>query len=140
MAKPPQTEIRMRLVVERPVPGVIYSLQDKKSAPIDAKASAAGESLVFDFAIRIAPGPKFHGEQVRSEGSERRFVYVAVGQQAGERDSRWSRRMKIDIHTIAQPLLDGAMAGKCVVGTLRGTAADGSPACATVRVESWRLD
>jgi hypothetical protein len=135
-----QTEIRMRLVVESPVSGVMHSLQDKKGAPVDPKASAAGQSLAFDFPIRIAPGRRYYGDQVRSEGPERRFVYVAVGQQAGERDSRWSRRMKIDIHLIPEPLLDGAMAGKRLVGTVHGTAADGSPACATVCVKSWRLD
>lgn len=140
MAALARTEIRMRLVVESPVPGVAHSLQDKKSAPVDAKTSTAGESLAFDFAIRIAEGPKFYGEQVRSEGPERRFVYIAVGRQAGGHDPEWSRRMKIDIHDIPQKLLDGAAAGKCLVGIVHGTAADGSPACATVRVKEWRLD
>lgn len=140
MARPPQPEIRMRLVIESPVPGVAHSLQDKKSSPVDAKSSAAGESLAFDFPVRIGPGPKFHGEQVRSEGPTRRFVYIAVGRQAGAHESCWSRRMKIDIHTIPRALLDGAIAGKCLVGAVHGTAADGSPVCATVRVQSWRLD
>jgi hypothetical protein len=140
MARPPQTEIRMLLVVEGPVPGVAHSLQDKKNHPVDAKTSAAGEPLSFDFPVRIAAGPKFYGEQVRSEGPERRFVYVAVGQQAGGRASPWSRRMKIDIHDIPQTLLDGATAGRRLVGTVAGTGRDGTPACATVRVEQWRLD
>ncbi|HEV7658293.1 MAG TPA: DUF5990 family protein [Allosphingosinicella sp.] len=140
MARSPQTEIRMRLVIESPVPGVAHSLQDKKGAPVDAKVSAAGEALAFDCPIRIGPGPKFYGEQVRSEGPVRRFIYVAVGRQAGGHDFRWSRRMKIDIHDIPRALLDGAVAGKCLVGIVHGTAADGSPACATVPVESWRLD
>ena len=130
----------MRLVVEAPVPGVAHSLQDKKSRPVDAKVSRAGEPIAFDFPVRIAPGPKFYGEQVRSEGPDRRFVYIAVGRQAGDHDPRWSRRMKIDINTIAQPLLDGAAAGKRLVGTVAGTGADGTPACATVPVQSWRLD
>jgi hypothetical protein len=140
MARPPQSEIRMRLVVQGPVAGVRHSLQDKKSKPVDPKASAAGEALVFDFPIRIADGPKFYGEQVRSEGPERRFVYIAIGKQAGELGSPWSRRMKIDIHDIPQALLDGAMAGKRLVGTVHGTGKDGSPACATVRVQGWGLD
>jgi uncharacterized protein DUF5990 len=135
-----QTEIHMRLVIEAPVPGVAHSLQDKKSRPVDVKIARAGEPLVFDFPIRIGPGPRFLGEQVRSEGKVRRFVYVAVGRQAGAHDPAWSRRMKIDIHNIPEALLDGAIAGKCLVGTVHGTAADGSPACATVSVESWRLD
>ena len=138
MARPEQTEIRMRLVVEGPVPGVRHSLQDKKSRPVDAKTSAAGEALTFDFPIRTAAGPKFYGEQVRSEGPERRFVYIAVGRQAGGHDPSWSRRMKIDIHDIPQPLLDGAAAGRRVVGTVAGTGKDGTPACATVPV-TWRL-
>jgi len=140
MARAGQTEIRMRLVVEEPVPGVAHSLQDKKNRPVDPKTCAGGEPLSFDFPIRVAAGPKFYGEQVRSEGQERRFVYIAVGRQAGDHDPRWSRRMKIDIHDIPQAMLDDALAGKCLVGTVIGTGADGTPACATVRVKDWRLD
>ena len=140
MIKAGQTEFRMRLVVEGPVAGVLHSLQDKKSRPVAPKASTAGEALVFDFPIRVASGPKFYGEQVRSEGPTRRFVYVAVGQQAGDAASCWSRRMKIDIHEIPQALLDGAAAGRRLVGTVAGKGADGTPACATVRVNAWFLD
>lgn len=139
MSRPEQTEIRMRLVVDGPVPGVMHSLQDKKSRPVDPKVSQSGESLDFDFPVRIAPGPKFYGEQVRSEGPERRFVYVAMGRQAGGHDLDWSRRMKIDIHDIPAALLDGALAGKHLVGIVAGMGKDGTPACATVPVD-WRLD
>ena len=139
MARADQAGINMRLVIEAPVPGVTHSLQDKKNRPVDPKVSAAGEPLRFDFPIRIAPGPKFYGEQVRAEGPERRFVYIAVGRPAGAHDPVWSRRMKIDIHDIPQALLDRARAGQRLVGTLNGTGADGTPACATVRVERWRL-
>ena len=58
--------------------------------------------------------------------------------QAGGHDLRWSRRMKVDVHDIPQPLLDGAVAGKRLVGRVTGTGKDGTPACATVPV-SWRL-
>src|SRR5438132_726176 len=106
------TEIQMRLVIEGPVPGVAHSLQDKKNSPLDPKVSQAGEALSFDFPVRVGPGPKFYGEQVRSEGPERRFVYVAIGRQAGGHDPHWSRRMKVDIHNIPLAVLDGALAGK----------------------------
>ena len=139
-ARAGQTGIRMRLVIEAPVPGVAHSLQDKKNHPVDPKMSAGGEPLAFNFPIRIAAGPKFYGEQVRSEGPERRFVYIAVGTPAGQHVSPWSRRMKIDIHDIAQDLLDGAAAGKRLTGTIDGTGADGTPVCATVRVRRWSLD
>lgn len=129
----------MRLTVERPVAGVRHSLQDKASKPVDARTPAAGEDLSLDFAIRVADGPKFYGEQVRSEGPERRFVYIAVGQQAGDPDTHWSRRMKIDIHDIPQPLLDAAMAGGVLEGRFAGTGPDGTPACATIRPIAWRI-
>ena len=139
MARPSQTEIRMRLVIASPVAGVAHSLQDKKSRPVDVKTSENGSALTFDFSIRIAAGPKFFGEQVRSEGPERRFVYIAIGQQAGQTDSCWNRRMKIDIHTIPPALLDKAMEGKVLEATIAGKGTDGTPACATVRpLEPWR--
>lgn len=139
MSRATQTEIRLRLVIDAPVAGVVHSLQDAKNHPVDAKKST-GAALVFEVTVRIDAGPKFFGEYVRREGPARRFVYIAIGQQAGDATSPWSRRMKIDIHTIAQPLLDQAMKGKILEVTIAGTGKDGSPACATVApVRAWRV-
>lgn len=131
--KPDQTEIAMWIVIAQPVPGVLHSLQSGDHRVLDPKLSKAGEPLVFDFPVRIAPGPKFFGDQVRREGPERRFVYIRIGQSAGQHDSEWSRRMKIDIHDLGQDLLDRAMAGGILVITVNGTGKDGTPACATVK-------
>lgn len=129
-----QVELRLRIVIERPVTGVLYSLQAKDDRPLDAKASRAGEALTFECPLRIAPGPKFFGEQVRREGPVRRFVYIRIGQSAGDAASPWSRRMKIDIHDIPPALLDRATAGAgAITITVDGTERDGTPACATVR-------
>jgi hypothetical protein len=139
LARLVQTEIRMRLVIDNPVPGVAHSLQDKKSQPVDMKMSKDRAAIAFEFPIRIAAGPKFYGEQVRSEGPERRFVYVGIGQGAGQKDSCWSRRMKIDIHAIPQALLDKAAEGKTLEVVINGTGKDGTPACATVApMKPWR--
>lgn len=138
MARDDQTEIRMRIAIEQPVPGVLHSLQED-DAPLDPKQSAAGETLIFDFPLRVAPGPKFFGKQVRREGPVRRFVYIRVGTLAGQAGTEWTRRMKIDIHDIPQALLDAATKGGVLVGTIQGTAKDGSPACATVRTSGWRI-
>lgn len=138
MLRPAQTEIRLRFVIETPVHDVVYSLQDKESQPVDAKVSK-GAAIVFDFTIRVADGPKFYGEQVRSEGPERRFVYVATGQQAGQKKSCWSRRMKIDIHTIPETLIAKAKAGKVLEAIIKGTGSDGTPACASTPLSKpWR--
>jgi hypothetical protein len=140
MAKPDQTEIKMLISIERPVPGVLHSLQSKDGQPLDPKRSAAGEPIAFDFTIRVAPGPKFFGDQVRREGPSRRFVYVRVGQAAGDHASPWSRRMKIDIHDLDPDLIAGATGGGTIELTVDGTGKDGTPACATVPVTKQRLE
>lgn len=133
MARAEQTEIRMRIVIEQPVSGVAHSLQSKDGDPLDPKRSLSGEALTFDFAVKVAAGPKFFGEQVRREGPVRRFVYIRIGQLAGDRLSPWSRRMKVDIHDIDPDLLGRAAAGEGVIELrVNGTGKDGTPACATV--------
>lgn len=140
MARADQTEINLRIIIEQPVIGVRHSLQAKDDLPLDPKYSREGEPLVFDFPIRIAPGPKFFGDQVRREGPVRRFVYIRIGQMAGDCTSPWSRRMKIDIHDIGEALLDRAVQSGGVIETaVIGTAADGTPACATMRPTARRI-
>lgn len=140
MAKADQTEIRARIVIENPVPGVLHSLQ-QDDKPLDPKRSKAGEPLSFEFPLRIEPtgdGYRFFGPQVRREGKERRFVYIRIGTAAGDHGSPWTRRMKVDIHDIEPGLLAAAASGKVIEGRFDGTARDGSPACATIRPIAWR--
>ena len=134
MRRADQSDIRMRIVIDQPVVGVLYSLQAKDERPLNPQLSNEGESLVFDFPVRVAPGPKFFGEQVRRGGPERRFVYIRIGQLAGDTSSPWTRRIKVDIHDIDPDLLDRAIKdGGVVALSIVGTGKDGTPACATVQ-------
>jgi hypothetical protein len=134
-----QTEIRLRLVIDAPLPGVALSLQGKKGVVVDAQIPKDRKPLVFAFPVRIGPGPKFYGDFVRAEGPERRFVYIAVGTQAGQADAIWSRRIKVDIHTIPPALLTAAAKGKVLEAMIAGTGRDGTPACASVPLlRAWR--
>jgi hypothetical protein len=65
MKRVDQSVINLRIVIEQPVVGVLHSLQAKDDSPLDPKKSRKGEALVFDFQIRVGPGPKFFGDQVR---------------------------------------------------------------------------
>jgi hypothetical protein len=133
MAKADQIAITLRIIIEQPVIGVRHSLQAKDDQPLDPKTSQTGEPLSFDLPIRIAPGPKFFGDQVRREGPVRRFIYIRIGQLAGDPASDWSRRMKIDIHDLDAALLARAIETQGIIEiTVNGTGKDGSPACATV--------
>ncbi|CAH0357275.1 DUF5990 family protein [Sphingobium sp. CECT 9361] len=134
-----QTDIRMRIVIDAPVIGVAHSLPSRDGGPLDPKCSDGGEPLAFEFAIRVAPGPKVFGDQVRREGPERRFVYIRIGQMAGDPASPWTRRMKIDIHDIAEDMRDRAAHGGVIETRVHGTAKDGAPACATLKPTSRRI-
>lgn len=140
MALPEPFALSLRIVVQQPVVEVLHSLQAKDGTPLDAKYSRDGEPLVFEFKVRVGPGPKFFGDQVRREGPVRRFVYVRVGQLAGDPSSPWSRRIKIDIQDIRDDLLDGAAESGGVIETIIiGTGRDGTPTCGTARPTVRRL-
>ena len=106
---------------------------------MDPRQSNNGEALSFDFPLRVSPGPKFFGDQVRREGPDRRFIYIRIGTAAGQHGSPWSRRMKIDIHDTDQQLIDRAIAGGMLELVVNGTAKDGSPVCATIRPVTKRI-
>jgi hypothetical protein len=130
--------ITLRITLDDPVPGVAYSLQDAKGGPVDAVVAGAAP-LFFDVPVRVADG-RFLGPFVRREGPVRRFVYIAVGVQAGDAASPWNRRVKADIHDLPADLLEKALAGRVPEARLPGRDKDGGPSCATLRpLGGWRL-
>lgn len=133
----PDIPITLRLTLADPVPGVRYSLQ-KDDAPFEP-VTAADAPLSFDVPVRLSDDNRFLGPFVRREGPARRFVYIRIGQSAGDHGSCWTRRAKIDIHDIPPALLEQARAGRVLEVVLPGRGGDGSPTCATVRpTVPWR--
>jgi hypothetical protein len=131
------TEIRLRLTIADPVPGVTYSLQDQKSVPV-GRVVATTAPLSFDVPVKLSDDGRLTGPFVRREGTQRRFVYIAIGGQAGDH-TPITRRAKIDIHGITPDLLVQARAGKMLAVLLPGRDKAGLPACATVKpIEPWR--
>ena len=133
----PETPITLRLTIADPVPGIHYSLQ-RKDAVFDPRI-ATDAPLSFDVPIRLTDDGRFLGDFVRREGPTRRFVYIRIGQSAGQHGTPISRRAKIDIHDIPAPLLDQARTGAVLEVVLPGREKDGTPACATVKPKKpWR--
>lgn len=140
MTRAVQPRIILRIVIDRPVAGVAHSLQTKKNQPQDVQVAAEGRPLEFDVSVRLGPNHRLLGEFVRTEGPERRFVYIAIGQSAGQTGSVWTRRMKIDVHTIPETMLDQAAGGRVLSAVFLGAGKDGTPACASVRpLQAWSL-
>jgi len=134
----PEAVITLRLTIADPVPCVHYSLQQKEAVH-DPRIATEGP-LSFDIPVRLTHEGRFLGDFVRREGPTRRFVYIRIGQSAGQHGTDLSRRAKIDIHDIPADLLDQARRGAVLEAILPGRGKDGTPACATVRpMRGWRI-
>ena len=126
--------VTLRLIIDDPVPGVRYSLQ-KDDMPFEPRTAGDGP-LAFELPGTLHPDGRMTGPFVRREGPQRRFVYIRIGTSAGDHASAWSRRAKVDIHTIPAALL---VPGARLEVHLPGRARDGSPACATLRpIMEWQ--
>ncbi len=126
--------VTLRLIIDDPVPGVRYSLQ-KDDMPFEPRTAGDGP-LAFELPVTLHPDGRMTGPFVRREGPQRRFVYIRIGTSAGDHASAWSRRAKVDIHTIPAALL---VPGARLEVHLPGRARDGSPACATLRpIMEWQ--
>jgi len=130
--------ITLRLTIDNPVPGMAYSLCNKKNQSVGTKV-AGGAALSFDIPVRVAEGGRFLGEFVRTEGPVRRFVYISIGAYAGDPASPCNGRMKINVHDIPAPLVEAAVGGAVLETVLAGRGKTGGPTYATVVKSPWRL-
>ena len=135
-----EREISLRIVVERPPPGVYFGLQKGSGSNYETVQTVESKSadLQFEFDVRVREGkdgrPNFLGPFVQGPTHER-FVYLDIGTYAGQTITPWSRRLKIPLRGITWELI--AQATKCSSAALEarvaGTGKDGGPSCATLK-------
>ena len=131
--------ITLRIVLEQPPPGVDFGIQKGRGAiyeTIQTQRSQGGD-LVFEFSfvLKSAPGGQsdFGGDIVQGPRGGR-FVYVDIGTYAGQRDTPWSRRLKIPLSGISAEALRRVMSkGGVLEARVPGTGRDGGPSCASVK-------
>jgi hypothetical protein len=133
--------VKLRIVVERPPKGVDYGLQKGRGSAYEVvqKQRSKGKDLIFEFEPAMKEGvwdpiAAMGGPFVQGPPGGR-FVYLDIGQFAGQADCPWNRRMKIP--------LEGITVNMAAAGTLEtrvpGTGPDGTPACATVKYfDGWK--
>lgn len=142
-----EPELILKIVLEKPTVGVDYGLQEGKGSnfkTIQTKR-ADGNTLEFECKVRvkIAPriAPVFLGPFIQGTTNER-FIYIDIGTFAGQKDSVWSRRLKIPLNDITMDMIQQALSDtKLVMQTIvAGTGKDGGPNCGTVKPFSgWKL-
>lgn len=124
-------ELALRIVLVDPPRGVTFALQRGKSDLVPPSRSTPKE-LVFDLTVRVRDEdqPNFLGPFAQGPRGAR-FVYVNSGTCAGQTNTPWSRRAKVDLSGITWPLIKRAK-GVPLEARFAGTGRDGGPACATV--------
>ena len=143
---PQEHELALRVTILGPPPGVQFCLQRGRSDLVSQTVST-GRDISFDFSVRVKPldrdaPPRLLGPFTQGPPSGR-FIYVCCGTSAGQPDSQWSRRAKVALAGISRPLIGEALKNPSpkLEARFHGTAADGGPSCATVRLPDggWRL-
>jgi hypothetical protein len=138
--------IQLRIILQKPVDGVVYGLQEGKGNEykIIQSQKANGADLVFELSI-IAKldktgAYKLSGPFVQGKPGEH-FIYVGIGTYAGQMNTPWSRRLKIPLFGITNSLLDKLDDKTFFITTVPGTGKDGGPNCATVKpFAGWKIN
>jgi hypothetical protein len=140
-------ELTLKIVLENPPRGVDFGLQKgsgSKYETIQIQRSNDND-LQFEFPITVMLNkdglPNFHGVFVQGPSSQR-FIYIDIGTYAGQKESIWSRRLKIpltgiNLNTIKELTTNG---NKILEAKVPGTGRDNGPNCATVKpFDGWHI-
>ena len=135
-------ELPLRITLLHPPAGVTFGIQrgatNLEAPDVLAPTRSSGDALVFDFTVRVDAGgrgqPNFLGPFTHGP-KDARFIYVNSGVQAGQKDSRWSRRLKIPLTTISGADVEKVFRrpGSVLEASVQGTGGDGGPSCASIR-------
>ena len=128
-------EIRLRIILKRPTPGVDFALQKgggSKYDTVQKQRSSPHADLKFEFPVTVKSdkdgAPDFFGMFVHGVRGDR-YVYIDIGTYAGQTNTNWSRRLKVPISRITWELIDSQ---STLVGEIPGSGKDGGPSCAYV--------
>jgi hypothetical protein len=137
-----EVDLPLRIVLLAPPAGVRFALQKgastAKSHPelVEAQTADGAGNLTFNLTVRARAEsdspPRLLGPFVQGPPSQR-FVYITVGESAGQVGSPWKRRAKIPLAGITAALAKAVVQrrGAWLEAAVPGTLKDGSPTCAT---------
>ena len=137
-------DVRFRIVLESPPAGIDYALQKGHGSAFETVQTqrSSGTDLRFEFTAQVRPAgavADFRGPFVQGPAGGR-FVYIGIGQFAGQADTPFSRRLKIPLRGITADMIRRASGGAVLEARVPGTGRDGTPACASVKeFDGWQL-
>jgi hypothetical protein len=140
-----EKQVTLRIIIEKPVSGIEYGVQKGKGSKYETiqKQSSDSNDLTFQIPVSVKFDDNgvatFFGPFVQGP-SQQRFLYIDIGAYAGQKDTPWSRRLKIPLTDISKAILSKNSANQVLVTVVPGTGKDGGPNCATVKpFTGWKL-
>jgi len=140
-------EVPFRLILVDPPADVDFGIQRGRGAQYETLfvQRRTQRDISFDFSVAVAGSgrnglPNFQGPFVQGPPGGR-FIYVDVGTYAGQKDTCWSRRMKVPLDGVTWTLIrKAARPGHRLSARIPGTGKDGGPSCATVHLlGDWQV-
>ena len=140
-------ELTLRIILEKPTAAVDFGIQKGSGNNYETilKQLSVGKDLQFEFTITVKPGKDglydFYGPIVQGKAGER-FVYIDIGTYAGQQDTPWSRRLKIPLKGITEPIINKLLNDPNIKleTNIAGKGKDNGPACGTAKpFNDWHL-
>ena len=138
--------VRMRILVVNTPPEAWFAVQRGRSDLLEPLGGQQ-QPLRFEFSLRLGSplstgAVNFLGEFAQGPSSDR-FVYINSGTLAGQAGSPWTRRAKLKLSSIPQPVVDAALSsGGIIEARVHGTMGDGGPVCASLKPHAvvWAVE
>jgi hypothetical protein len=140
-------ELTLKIVLENPPAGIDFGLQKGSGNKYETiQIQRSGDKyLEFEFSITVKIDkeglPNFFGVFVQGPPTQR-FIYIDIGTCAGQKDTGWSRRLKIPLIGISLSTIKELSTNRNMILEARvpGTGRDNGPNCATVKPFSgWHI-
>lgn len=139
-------EVILRIVLENPTPGVEYGIQKGSGSNYETVQTQRSNSndLCFEIRVQIKADENnntvFFGPFTQGAPKER-FIYIDIGTYAGQKDTAWSRRLKIPLKNIPKNILKRSGSEIILVAKMPGSGGnDGGPTCGTIKpFDGWKL-
>ena len=144
-----KSELGIRIIIQQPLPGVVYGLQKGGGNNYETIQSqlAQDADLLFTCLISVKGDgekydlPDFGGPFVHGTKGAR-FIYLDIGKTARQLNTSWSRRLKIPLAGITWDTVRRiADHPNLELSTkVAGIGKDGGPNCATVKpFDGWSI-
>jgi hypothetical protein len=131
--------LTLRIIVEKPVPGIVYGLQKGSGNDYEIlqKHLSDTSDLLFDIAIPLKKNKEgnivLHGPFIQ-EPPNGKFLYLDIGSYAEQYNAPVSGRLKVPLTDISEELIGQAVNRSVLVTKFPGTnSKDGRPNTGTVK-------